>query len=83
MAMNRRDAIKSFALMMGGTMVGANAILTGCAPEDQIVGLEFSPKDRQTILLTHGVNVNPKLTHRDNVKLTKNALIPLLSVLVR
>jgi hypothetical protein len=45
MAMNRRDAIKSFALMMGGTMVGANAILTGCAPDDQIVGLEFSPKD--------------------------------------
>ena len=45
MAMNRRDAIKSFAIMMGGTMVGANAILTGCAPEDQIVGLEFSPKD--------------------------------------
>jgi hypothetical protein len=45
MPMNRRDAIKSFALMMGGAMVGANAILTGCAPEDQIVGLEFSPKD--------------------------------------
>jgi hypothetical protein len=45
MSMNRRDAIKSFALMMGGAMVGANAILTGCAPEDQIVGLEFSPKD--------------------------------------
>lgn len=45
MAMNRRDAIKSFALMMGGTMVGANAILTGCAPDDQIIGLEFSEKD--------------------------------------
>lgn len=45
MAMNRRDALKSVVLMMGGTMVGANVILTGCAPEDQIVGLEFSPKD--------------------------------------
>ncbi|MCH7403144.1 gluconate 2-dehydrogenase subunit 3 family protein [Belliella kenyensis] len=43
MAMNRRDAIKSFALMMGGAMVGANVILTGCSPEDQIVGLEFTP----------------------------------------
>jgi hypothetical protein len=32
MAMNRRDAIKSVALMMGGAMVGANAILSGCAP---------------------------------------------------
>lgn len=44
MAMNRRDAIKSFALMMGGAMVGANVILTGCAPEDQIVGLDFTPE---------------------------------------
>jgi hypothetical protein len=45
MAMNRRDALKSVALMMGGAMVGANAILTGCKPEDQIVGLNFSPND--------------------------------------
>lgn len=45
MAMNRRDAIKSFVLVMGGTMVGANAILTGCKPEVQIVGLNFSPDD--------------------------------------
>jgi len=45
MAMNRRDALKSVVLMMGGTMVGANVILTGCAPDEQIVGLEFSPKD--------------------------------------
>ncbi|SNS56395.1 Gluconate 2-dehydrogenase subunit 3 [Belliella buryatensis] len=44
MAMNRRDAIKSFALMMGGAMVGANVILTGCSPEDQILGLEFTPE---------------------------------------
>lgn len=43
MAMNRRDAIKSFALAMGGAMVGANVIFTGCTPEDQIVGLTFSP----------------------------------------
>jgi hypothetical protein len=45
MAMNRRDALKSVALMMGGAMVGANVILTGCKPEDQIIGLDFSPKD--------------------------------------
>lgn len=45
MAMNRRDAIKSVVLMMGGTMVGANVILTGCAPEEQIEGLDFSEKD--------------------------------------
>lgn len=45
MAINRRDAIKSFVIMMGGTMVGANAILTGCKPEHQITGLNFSPDD--------------------------------------
>lgn len=45
MTMNRRDALKSVALMMGGTMVGATAILTGCAPESQIEGLNFSPED--------------------------------------
>lgn len=45
MAMNRRDALKSFVLLMGGTMVGANVLLTGCAPEDRIEGLEFSEND--------------------------------------
>lgn len=45
MAMKRRDALKSMVLMMGGTMVGANVILTGCAPEDRIEGLEFSERD--------------------------------------
>lgn len=45
MAMKRRDALKSMVLMMGGTMVGANVILTGCAPEDRIEGLEFSDRD--------------------------------------
>ncbi|GAB3648287.1 gluconate 2-dehydrogenase subunit 3 family protein [Echinicola sediminis] len=45
MAMNRRDALKSVVLMMGGTMVGANVILTGCAPEKQIEGLDFSPEE--------------------------------------
>jgi hypothetical protein len=43
--MNRREALKSVVLMMGGTMVGANVILTGCAPEDKIEGLDFSEKD--------------------------------------
>ena len=45
MTMNRRDALKSVVLMMGGTMVGATAILTGCAPEHQIEGLNFTPED--------------------------------------
>jgi hypothetical protein len=45
MTMNRRDALKSVMVMMGGTMIGATAILTGCAPEHQIEGLNFSPED--------------------------------------
>jgi hypothetical protein len=45
MALNRREALKSMVLLMGGTMVGANVILTGCAPEDRIEGLDFSPRD--------------------------------------
>ncbi len=43
--MNRREALKSVVLMMGGTMVGANVILTGCAPEYSIEGLDFTEKD--------------------------------------
>ena len=43
--MNRRDALKSFALMMGGTMIGSTALLTGCAPEHQIKDLNFTADD--------------------------------------
>ena len=43
--MNRRDALKSVVLMMGGTMIGSTAILTGCSPERQLKNLNFSPED--------------------------------------
>jgi len=43
--MNRRDALKSVVLMMGGTMIGATAILTGCSPERQLKDLNFTPED--------------------------------------
>ncbi|WP_343853527.1 gluconate 2-dehydrogenase subunit 3 family protein [Algoriphagus jejuensis] len=43
--MNRRDALKSVALMMGGTMIGASALLTGCSPERQLKDLNFTPED--------------------------------------
>ncbi|MBS9523779.1 gluconate 2-dehydrogenase subunit 3 family protein [Litoribacter alkaliphilus] len=45
MGINRREALKSMVLMMGGTMIGANVILTGCAPEDRIEGLDFSESE--------------------------------------
>lgn len=43
--MTRRDALKSVVLMMGGTMIGATAILTGCSPERQLKDLNFTPED--------------------------------------
>ena len=45
MTMNRRDALKSVMVMMGGTMIGATTIMTGCTPENQIEGLDFDPDD--------------------------------------
>lgn len=44
MEINRREALKSFLLIMGGTMVGSQAILTGCSPKEQIADLTFSPE---------------------------------------
>jgi hypothetical protein len=43
--MNRRDALKSVMLLMGGTVIGSTALLTGCAPESQLKDLNFSPED--------------------------------------
>jgi hypothetical protein len=43
--MNRRDAIARVGLLVGGTVIGANAFLTGCAPkrtEEGVAGLNFS-----------------------------------------
>jgi hypothetical protein len=43
--MNRRDALKSVALLMGGTFIGSTALLTGCAPESQLKDLNFTAED--------------------------------------
>jgi hypothetical protein len=43
--MNRRDALKSVVLLMGGTVIGSTALLTGCAPDSQLKELTFSAKD--------------------------------------
>lgn len=32
--MNRREAVQSIALLLGGTMVGSSAFLSGCKPSD-------------------------------------------------
>ena len=33
--MNRRDALSRVALIMGGTVIGANLFLEGCKPADK------------------------------------------------
>jgi hypothetical protein len=45
--MNRREALSRVALIMGGTVVGANIFLEGCAPADKKASslTEFSPDD--------------------------------------
>jgi hypothetical protein len=46
--MNRRDAIARVGLLVGGTVVGANAFLAGCAPkrtEEGVAGLNFSTEN--------------------------------------
>ena len=45
--MNRRDALSRVALILGGTVIGANIFLEGCKPADKKVmtGLDFQPDD--------------------------------------
>jgi Gluconate 2-dehydrogenase subunit 3 len=46
--MNRREALSSVALLLGGTIIGAEAFLSGCTNMDKKIGtagLNFSPDD--------------------------------------
>lgn len=46
--MNRRDALSRVALILGGTVVGANVFLEGCTPSDKKasdVALAFTAED--------------------------------------
>jgi hypothetical protein len=45
--MNRREALSSVALLLGGTIVGAEVFLSGCGPADKKYGatLTFTPDD--------------------------------------
>src|SRR5947208_68113 len=46
--MNRREALSSVALLLGGTIVGAEMFLSGCTNADSKIGtagLNFSPED--------------------------------------
>jgi hypothetical protein len=46
--MNRREALSSVALLLGGTIIGAEVFLSGCTNADKKIGsagLNFSPDD--------------------------------------
>jgi len=46
--MNRRDALSRVALIMGGTVIGANLFLEGCKPSDKKASgavTDFTPDD--------------------------------------
>jgi len=45
--MDRREALSRVALILGGTVIGANIFLEGCKPADKKVmtGLDFQPED--------------------------------------
>jgi hypothetical protein len=46
--MNRREALSSVALLLGGTIIGAEAFLSGCTNESKKIGtagLDFTPED--------------------------------------
>lgn len=46
--MNRREALSSVALLLGGTILGAEMFLSGCSNADKKIGaagLQFSPDD--------------------------------------
>ncbi len=46
--MNRREALSSVALLLGGTIIGAEMFLSGCTNADSkigMAGLNFSPED--------------------------------------
>jgi len=46
--MNRREALSSVALLLGGTIIGAEAFLSGCVNADRKIGsagIDFSPDD--------------------------------------
>jgi len=43
--MNRREVISSVALLLGGTILGAEAFLSGCKPKTDATVVSFSPDD--------------------------------------
>ena len=64
--MNRREALSSVALLLGGTIIGAEMFLSGCTNADKKIGtagLDFSPEDT-SFLDEVGETIIPATDHR-------------------
>jgi hypothetical protein len=71
--MNRREAISRVALIVGGTVVGAEAFLSGCARKSEVVaatGLDFSP-ETISLLDEVGETILPKTAASEGAKAAK------------
>lgn len=71
--MNRREALSSVALLLGGTIIGAEAFLSGCTNADKNVGaagLDFS-KDDIAFLDEVGETIIPTTASSPGAKATK------------
>ena len=71
--MNRREAISRVALVLGGTVIGANAFLTGCSPKKSEVAagaLDFST-DNIAFLDEVGETILPKTAASGGAKEAK------------
>ena len=43
--MNRREVISRMGLLLGGTIIGADAFISGCAPSDKQINILFKQSD--------------------------------------
>ncbi|MBC7722524.1 MAG: gluconate 2-dehydrogenase subunit 3 family protein [Pedobacter sp.] len=43
--MNRREVISRIGLLLGGTIIGADAFISGCAPSDKQINILFKQSD--------------------------------------
>ena len=80
--MNRREAISSVALLLGGTILGAEAFLSGCLPitwVDSNVLVDFNPQAMVNLqgMIGHGFEGLNELLH-DEQHLQQYADQPLI-----
>ncbi len=69
--MNRREALSTVSIIFGGTIIGADAFLSGCAPKksEQVAG--FFTSDQITLLDEIGESILPATPDSPGAKAAK------------